>query len=71
VDYAEFRCNGVPFALAASVPHRQKSPEPPAPEKSPEELAQEELTAWLRKRQQSPPQCAERENIRLAPTKRR
>jgi hypothetical protein len=71
VDYAEFRCNGVPFALAASVPHRQKPPEPPAPEKSPEELAQEELTAWLRKRQQSPPQCAERENIRLAPTKRR
>jgi hypothetical protein len=49
VDYAEFRCNGVPFALAASVPHRPKPPEPPKPQKTPEELAREELAALLRK----------------------
>jgi hypothetical protein len=71
VDYAEFRCNGVPFALAASVPYRPKPPEPLPPQKSPEEVAREELTAWLRKEQQSLPKCAERENFRLAPTKRR
>jgi hypothetical protein len=71
VDYAEFRCNGVPFALAASVPHRTPPPEPPKPQKTPEEVAREELTAWLRKEQQSLPKCAERENFRLAPTKKR
>jgi hypothetical protein len=49
VDYAEFRCNGVPFALAASVPYRPKPAEPPKPQKSPEELAREELAALLRK----------------------
>jgi hypothetical protein len=71
VDYAEFRCNGVPFALAASVPYRPKPPEPLPPQKNPEEVAREELTAWLRKEQQSLPKCAERENFRLAPTKKR
>jgi Protein of unknown function (DUF3631) len=55
VDYAEFCCNGVPFARAASVPRRPPPPEEPKPQKSPEEVAKEEMTAWLRKQQQSLP----------------
>src|SRR5947207_1271107 len=35
VDYTEFRSNGVPFALAASVPRRPQPPQPPAPQKGP------------------------------------
>ena len=72
VDYAEFCRNGVPFALAASVPYRPQPPQPGSParadfgfardgvEEPPTteesgELAKEEMTAWLRKQQQSPP----------------
>ena len=32
VDYMEFRSNGVPFALAASVPYRPAPPQPPGPQ---------------------------------------
>jgi len=70
VDFAEFRCNGVPFAKPSDVPKRPKPPEPPPPQKSPEQAEKEAALAWLRKQQQSLPECAARENIRLAPTKR-
>src|SRR5205807_3835493 len=33
IDYAEFQSNGVPFALAARVPHRPAPPQPPGPQK--------------------------------------
>jgi len=70
VDYAEFRCNGVPFAKAADVPHRPKPQEPPPPQKSPEQAERDALLAKIRRDREAPPACAERENIRLAPTKR-
>ena len=73
VDYAEFRCNGVPFAKASDVPHRPKPQEPPAPQKSPEQLEQAErdaVMAKIRRDREAPPKCAANGNIRLAPAKR-
>jgi len=70
VDFAEFRCNGVPFAKASDVPKRPKPQELPQPQKSPEQAERDAVMAKIRHDREAPPACAQRENIRLAPTKR-
>jgi len=71
----EFSCGNIPFAPAyprasSSYPAKPvrsvKRPEPPMTD-----AERDAALAKIRRDREAPPACAERENIRLAPQKRR